>query len=76
MDKENGKKVYEIEFVKGKKEYEYTINAKSGKVISVDVDLFWLKSKLIQADLTKTDSEQESVFFDIIKDSMNISSNK
>ena len=40
MDKENGKKVYEIEFVKGKKEYDYTINAKTGKVMSVDIDVF------------------------------------
>ena len=31
MDTEKGKKVYEIELVKGKKEYEYTINAKTGK---------------------------------------------
>ena len=40
MDKKNGKKVYEIEFVKGKKEYDYTINAKTGKVMSVDIDVF------------------------------------
>ena len=39
MGRENGKKVYEIEFVKGKKEYEYTINAKTGKVMDVDVDV-------------------------------------
>ena len=38
MGKKHGKIVYEIEFVKGKKEYEYKINAKTGKVVSVDVD--------------------------------------
>lgn len=39
LDKEDGKKVYEIEFIKDNKEYEFTINAKTGKIMEIDVDL-------------------------------------
>jgi len=37
LDYDNGKAVYEIEFKVGKKEYEYEIDATSGKIISHDV---------------------------------------
>ncbi len=38
LDNEDGIEVYEIEFVKGWYEYEYEINAKTGAIISKDVD--------------------------------------
>lgn len=36
LDKENGIQVYEVEFEYGKYDYEYEINAKTGKIISVE----------------------------------------
>lgn len=39
LDRENGIKVYEVEFDYGKYEYEYEINAQSGKIISVEKNL-------------------------------------
>lgn len=36
LDRENGIKVYEVEFDYGGYEYEYEINAKTGKIISVE----------------------------------------
>ncbi len=39
LDTEDGKKVYEIEFTKDNKEYEFTINAKTGKIMEIDVDV-------------------------------------
>lgn len=38
MDTENGKLVYEIEFYAGNKEYDYEIDAHTGKIISYDFD--------------------------------------
>ncbi len=36
LDKENGIQVYEVEFTYGGYEYEYEVNAKTGKIISVE----------------------------------------
>lgn len=36
LDKENGIQVYEVEFEYGNYDYEYEINAKTGKIISVE----------------------------------------
>lgn len=36
LDKENGIQVYEVEFAYGSYEYEYEVNAKTGKIISVE----------------------------------------
>ena len=38
LDKDDGVYVYEIEFVSSTYEYEFEINAKSGKIIDYDVD--------------------------------------
>lgn len=38
LDKDDGVYVYEIEFVSSSYEYEFEINAKSGKIIDYDVD--------------------------------------
>lgn len=38
LDYDDGLQVYEIEFYKGHYEYEYEINAKTGKIISKDID--------------------------------------
>jgi len=38
LDKDDGVYVYEIEFVSNSYEYEFEINAKSGKIIDYDVD--------------------------------------
>lgn len=37
-DREDGRRVYEVEFVYNGKEYDYTIDAKEGTVIKYDVD--------------------------------------
>lgn len=39
LDKDNGISVYEIEFISGNYEYEYEINAKTGKVIDWDKEI-------------------------------------
>ena len=38
MEKDDGKYKYEIEFSKGNVEYEYTIDAYTGKVLDFDKD--------------------------------------
>lgn len=38
LDYENGKKIYEIEFVLNGKEYEYEIDANNGSILKFDVD--------------------------------------
>ena len=38
LDKEDGKVVYEIEFRSGRTEYEYDIDAYSGKILEYDID--------------------------------------
>ena len=38
LDKDDGRYEYEIEFISGGKEYEYTIDAKSGKILKKDVE--------------------------------------
>lgn len=38
LDVEKRYVIYEVEFYKGYKEYEYDINAKTGKIISRDID--------------------------------------
>lgn len=37
-DKDDGVVIYEVEFEKGSTEYEYKINAKTGKILEVDID--------------------------------------
>ena len=36
LDKENGVKVYEVEFYYGGYEYEYEVNAVSGKIVKAE----------------------------------------
>lgn len=38
LDSDDGTRVYEIEFIAGNKEYEYKINAYTGKIIERDMD--------------------------------------
>lgn len=38
LDYDDGQRVYEIEFYKGRTEYEYEINAISGKIMDFDID--------------------------------------
>ena len=55
-DYENSKKYYEVEFYKGNREYDYTIDAETGKIVEVDYDAESWKpatkpeSKVISAD--------------------------
>lgn len=39
LDNDDGKKVYDIEFYKGNAEYDYEIDAKSGKILDFDFDI-------------------------------------
>ena len=36
LDRENGKLIYEVDFISGTTEYDYDINAETGEVISAD----------------------------------------
>ncbi len=38
LDKEDGIRVYEIEFYQGRTEYEYVINATTGEILEYDID--------------------------------------
>ena len=38
-DIENGREVWEIEFMKGTTEYEFDIDANNGQIVTMDVDL-------------------------------------
>ena len=44
-DVEDGRKEYEVEFIVGEKEYDYTIDAASGRVLRFDSDLEWYSSE-------------------------------
>ena len=44
-DVEDGRKEYEVEFVVGEKEYDYTIDAASGRVLRFDSDLEWYSAE-------------------------------
>ena len=37
-DRDGGRWVYEIEFREGRTEYEYAVNASSGKIVDYDKD--------------------------------------
>lgn len=39
LDYDDGRAVYEVEFYKGNKEYDYEIDAKTGKILSYDHDI-------------------------------------
>lgn len=39
LDYDDGRKVYDVEFYSGNKEYDYEIDAQSGKVVSFDYDV-------------------------------------
>ena len=39
LDKDDGTVVYEVEFFKGNTEYDYEINAVSGKIRDKDIDI-------------------------------------
>lgn len=39
LDREDGREVYEIDFVSGNKEYDYEIDAKSGSILKFDVEI-------------------------------------
>lgn len=39
LDREDGIRIYEIEFLSGNKEYEYEINASTGKILDKDIDI-------------------------------------
>ena len=38
LDYENGRRIYEVEFISGNKEYEYEIDAYSGAIVSYEVE--------------------------------------
>ena len=38
LDRDDGRWVYEIEFREGRTEYEYAVNASSGKIVDYDKD--------------------------------------
>ena len=40
LDREHGRMVYEVEFVAGEMEYEYDIDAETGKVLKFEKD-YW-----------------------------------
>ncbi|MBA2795712.1 PepSY domain-containing protein [Streptococcus porcinus] len=55
-DKEDGKATYEIDFDTNKKEYDYTVNAQTGKIIKKSTDAKGLSGA---KDLTKESISQD-----------------
>lgn len=62
LDNDDGVQEYEIEFTYNEKEYEYTIDAKSGRIIERDVDVIETVTKTKKAEeKTKTSSAYISI---------------
>ena len=58
QDMENGVLVYEIEFYAGNKEYDYEIDAKTGKILSYDVDTKNQKPESSTQTITKEKAKE------------------
>ena len=64
-DKEDGKATYEIDFDTDKKEYDYTVNAETGKILEKSTDSKGLSGA---KDLTKDSISQDKAKSIVLKD--------
>ncbi|MEE3738679.1 PepSY domain-containing protein [Streptococcus uberis] len=64
-DKEDGKATYEIDFDTDKKEYDYTVNAETGKILEKSTDSKGLSGA---KDLTKDAISQDKAKSIVLKD--------
>lgn len=64
-DVDDGRKVFDIEFIAGSKEYEYEISASSGKVIEKDVEAVKTKPQTVKESKTSAAAEQKSDFIGV-----------
>ncbi len=71
LEKENGIKVWEIEFYYGKTKYEYEINAKNKKILEKDVEIGKAKAKSIALNKAKVESSKAKNWSVDHKDSKN-----
>ena len=63
-DVDDGRKVFDIEFIAGSKEYEYEINASTGKVIDKDIEAVKTKPQAVKEAKTSS-AEQKSDFIGV-----------
>ena len=61
-DSDDGVKVFDIEFISGTKEYEYEINAASGKITDKDVETVKTRPQVVKESTT---AEQKSDFIGV-----------
>lgn len=64
-DIDDGRKVFDIEFIAGSKEYEYEINASSGKIIEKDVEAVKTKPQAAKKTTTSAAAEQKGDFIGV-----------
>ena len=64
-DYDDGRKVFDIEFIAGSKEYEYEINASSGKIIEKDVEAVKTKPQAAKETTTSAAAEQKNDFIGV-----------
>lgn len=64
MDTEEGIKVYEVDFKAGNWEYDYDINAKTGKIVDVDKDRVHKVKKSSTANYPITKAEAKKIALD------------
>lgn len=64
-DIDDGRKVFDIEFIAGSKEYEYEINASSGKIIEKDVEAVKTKPQASKKTTTSAAAEQKGEFIGV-----------
>lgn len=64
-DYDDGRKVFDIEFIAGSKEYEYEINASSGKIIEKDVEAVKTKPQAAKKTTTSAAAEQKNDFIGV-----------
>ena len=47
LDREDGRVVYDVEFYAGNKEYDYEIDAYTGRILSKDTDIEYIAPKTV-----------------------------
>lgn len=64
-DYDDGVKVFDIEFISGSKEYEYEINAASGKITDKDVESVKTRPQAVKESTTSATAEQKGDFIGV-----------
>lgn len=64
-DYDDGVKVFDIEFISGSREYEYEINAASGKITDKDVESVKTRPQTVKESTTSAAAEQKGDFIGV-----------